>query len=956
MLCCLTIVSSYAGGTDYYMGKGRVAISSDGNKHDDDDIHATKMTLMILAKAGLQNKTTLYTYADHVWGSERNDLELMRNSAEMGGYRFGFNACKFMAAVEDPEAAYEAMAEEIAKSTADDPLFIIAGGPMHVVGMGFEIANETNPDALNYVTVISHSKWNNEHSDKYETKDEPHGKEDPHSGWTWDEMVRSFGSKVNYNYISDQNGTGPNGYQTKDKFKAPSWNSWAWMNTHKDPNVQWVYNHDNITTAAADYSDAGMTYYMVADLDGERGDEFGNPEKLRQWVGEDIIPVVVDDKRVWGVSINPEAMKLDKVGDTKQLMVEFIPSTAENQNFTCQTSNDKVFTITNSGLITAVGNGVAIATVITEEGSKKATATITVGEVEAGEVTVAYDFIAFEAESSTSLRTENWVVRTPDDPMYAAIDGEVDPVNETYLEYVAGSTSGLGVTKGQDMLQYKFTPKSTGVYKLTGRMAQRLTQPSSVAPGDQCNDIHIKMEGDFTSGNPALTTIQLENWQKFYGRGKDKWGSFCKVDINHDLNNVAYQLEEGKEYVFSISARSKGVCIDYFLLSRANITFGENIDLAAVNDARLRPGGDTTFVNETYKSIEFDRFANMGDSLVNATIDATRQCLQIPDRLKWAAAETEYKGEDANVFITLTTLLETDGESTFRVFVGGEKVAEVTNPKIHGTDTKDYTVYTHKIGSEKVAVKKGDIIRVEFNSATNGLVPEGTTTATSRGRWKSISLSSSTLSTGGVSGGSTGGSTGGTPSAELLSHTAPSVVYSNSMTQDITIKYNAESECDYEITLHDITTPGWITNGLMELLHVPLEVGLNKSKVLTVNFINPLKVGYKYRWAMYFTNPGGTWKDYPNLFVEFIVKEGSGLAEVTSVIKMATVFDDYLEIESDEKIESVEFLTLQGQMVSREMFGQNRVTVNTQSLPKGVQLVVIRMDNGNVMTHKVVKQ
>lgn len=285
-LACLVASTgaSYAGGTDYYEGIGRIALSSDGNKHDNDDMHATKMSLMILAKAGLQNKTVLYTYADHIWGSEDNDLAVMKVSAETTGQKFGFSNCNFIAAVERPEDAYQAMADEIAKSTAEDPLFIIAAGPMHVVGMGFEIAEEANPEALNYVTVVSHSKWNNEHSDKYETNEEPHGIEEPHSGWTWAEMEAAFGDKVNYMYISDQNGTpdaNGNCYSTKDKFAAANWSTWYFMRDHQDPNVQWVYNHDGMP-GGPDYSDAGMAYYLVADLDGVRGDQEGNPAKLER--------------------------------------------------------------------------------------------------------------------------------------------------------------------------------------------------------------------------------------------------------------------------------------------------------------------------------------------------------------------------------------------------------------------------------------------------------------------------------------------------------------------------------------------------------------------------------------------------------------------------------------------------------------------------------------------------
>ncbi|MFI3319537.1 MAG: family 43 glycosylhydrolase [Rikenellaceae bacterium] len=277
--------SALSEGKDYYTGKGRIALSSDGNMHDNDDMQATMMTLMILAKAGLQSQTTLYTYADHVWGSEKNDLDIMRISAEETGKRFGFNKTKFMAAVENPEAAYKAMSEEILKSTAEDPLFIVAAGPMQVVGEAITLAIKEDPHSLDYVTVVSHSDWNNAHSDK------PYTGEAQHSGWTWDKMIAKYGERVNFKRIKDQNGTGvgQRPYTVKNKFSAPSWLSWDWMRAHADENVRWIYERGRKNPCGPDFSDAGLVYYLCADLYGERGDEMGNPEKLRQWFGDDVI-------------------------------------------------------------------------------------------------------------------------------------------------------------------------------------------------------------------------------------------------------------------------------------------------------------------------------------------------------------------------------------------------------------------------------------------------------------------------------------------------------------------------------------------------------------------------------------------------------------------------------------------------------------------------------------------
>ncbi|WP_298313472.1 carbohydrate-binding protein [uncultured Aquimarina sp.] len=99
---------------------------------------------------------------------------------------------------------------------------------------------------------------------------------------------------------------------------------------------------------------------------------------------------------------------------------------------------------------------------------------------------------------------------------------------------------------------------------------------------------------------------------------------------------------------------------------------------------------------------------------------------------KYAAAESTFNGEDGTYDIKLTTLTEIDGESTYKVSIGGAAIGEFTNP----TTTTDYTQSGTTFTG--IQVKKGDRIRVEFNSHTNGTIPEGNSTAYSRGRWTAL--------------------------------------------------------------------------------------------------------------------------------------------------------------------------------------------------------------------------
>lgn len=102
---------------------------------------------------------------------------------------------------------------------------------------------------------------------------------------------------------------------------------------------------------------------------------------------------------------------------------------------------------------------------------------------------------------------------------------------------------------------------------------------------------------------------------------------------------------------------------------------------------------------------------------------------------KFAAAKAAFAGESGTYDITLTTLTETDGESTYRLVVGGKAVGTYTNPATQN----DYQPAGHTW--RNVAVKKGDVVQVEFNTASNNKQPEGSGFAYSRGRWTQLAFS-----------------------------------------------------------------------------------------------------------------------------------------------------------------------------------------------------------------------
>ena len=246
--------------------KGRIVISSDGNEHDKDDWAATPFSLALLASQGLQDRLTVYTFSDHIWGSniDHSDAEeQMRESAIEGGKQFNFDKTNFIEAVKNPNGAYNAIRDEINKSSEADPLTIVAAGPMQVVGEGISRANS---DKLKYVRIISHSSWNNKHSDK------PLDNEPSHTGWTWNEIEDEFsGDGLIIDLILDQNGGTDYDGMRADIAKF----SWLQTSDKKDKapykigSWDWLYERQEAAQKKQEFdpSDAGMIIYLLTGIE-----------------------------------------------------------------------------------------------------------------------------------------------------------------------------------------------------------------------------------------------------------------------------------------------------------------------------------------------------------------------------------------------------------------------------------------------------------------------------------------------------------------------------------------------------------------------------------------------------------------------------------------------------------------------------------------------------------------
>ncbi len=126
-----------------------------------------------------------------------------------------------------------------------------------------------------------------------------------------------------------------------------------------------------------------------------------------------------------------------------------------------------------------------------------------------------------------------------------------------------------------------------------------------------------------------------------------------------------------------------------------------------------------------------------GDAFVPAYVIADHEALAVNSsryKDRYAAAVRTFDGPAGRYDITIHTMTETDGESTYKLFTDGEAVGAFTNPET----TQDYQPARHTW--KNVKLEDGDVIRVEFNSASNEKKKSGDRFDYSRGRWTRLVL------------------------------------------------------------------------------------------------------------------------------------------------------------------------------------------------------------------------
>ncbi|MEM6688081.1 MAG: hypothetical protein AAF664_01555 [Planctomycetota bacterium] len=241
----------------------RIAISADGNPDaDPDDVGATPLTLAMLAKAGMQEQIVHYDFNNFLEYKKIVPAKNRMWTSTMGGQsRWGFDSSRFFDAASRPDAAIKHLTEQINKSTAIDPLYIVAAGPMELI---YRALDKADGESRNHVQIVSHHDYNEYFKARLWHRN-------------WDD-IQALVPGIGYLRIKDQNGKNGSG------LKADEHSKFNWLKEHADPNLNWVY--ERVLAGKPDVSDAGMLAWLIG-INGK--DEVVTISDLQAWFGEGLI-------------------------------------------------------------------------------------------------------------------------------------------------------------------------------------------------------------------------------------------------------------------------------------------------------------------------------------------------------------------------------------------------------------------------------------------------------------------------------------------------------------------------------------------------------------------------------------------------------------------------------------------------------------------------------------------
>lgn len=355
-------------------------------------------------------------------------------------------------------------------------------------------------------------------------------------------------------------------------------------------------------------------------------------------------------------------------------------------------------------------------------------------------------FLVIEAENFSAQHLDNkrrWLVFSQNTPAHNFNDADEQhhqgASNGQYIEILPDTRSNhhevlvRGVNFSDQagklaVLSYPVYFETPGQYYVWAR---------AYSTGSEDNGVHIGLNGQWPESAQRLQLCQ--------GKHSWTWSSAQRVNNNHcgTPNTIYVDIPHKGVHTVMVSMREDGFELDKLLLTKDKNYLPTGVDKPETMSSPTPLYKKTQLL--AIKSYTRILHAN-GDFIIKDTGEIPYYLHKAENALAINAVNKAYRNKFAHANyvvqsketgthnLTLVTLAEIDGESTYIVSLNNKKIGQFTNPET----SNDYQeVYFSMQGVE---LSKGDIIRVSSKAVTNGKIPENGGTAYARGRWRALVL------------------------------------------------------------------------------------------------------------------------------------------------------------------------------------------------------------------------
>ncbi|MGC6431345.1 MAG: T9SS type A sorting domain-containing protein [Jejuia sp.] len=668
-ICFAIFSSSHVFGQALGYDNNRIAVSADGNnepdnhpeaqwpKADPDDWAGTPAALAMLAKAGLQDNLVHYSYNNFIEApAHTSSINYMADGVNGAIQRWDFEPTVFFDVPTDPSAAITHLADEIKKSTANDPLYFIHMGPSEFFYRAVqEVVNDGNLDPLSHVQVISHSGYNDNHLRR-------------NAHHTMAETITLSGNRINYKKIEDQNACDN---PTVKWCAGSDFSPFYWMRDHPREDIQWLYSRQILHPGnKADMSDAGMVWYLLFN------DELGNLNKFENFVGEGIAPEEI--------TTPCQDFSFNGVQDFEMSQIDpYVISykdTSRNAIAVDATQYKDQFGATQKVFDGPTGNYNITLTTLTEEdgestyrlridGTLVGSFQNPVAVTDMAPHTHTFENVAikkgdiFQIESNTHSNETipegngfawargRWrsidfqcLQVTANDPGDGNEDCEPEEVDGLLVFeaerfnlqgawkigndatkasggkyiYFDGANSYQNVNSAHN-ISYTFKINNPGTYTFKWSMRQ----PPEEQGTDLGNDAWFYFSNDIGRGNNGLV---LTKFYKFFGRSGSDFTLIGAAEINHDSHGVSVVFPSAGQYTLNLSGRSHGFQLDRIVLFKDRSLENVPAEIALITETNTCEVDDDNPTGEEIALV--DPMTTLGDSEMSIPLTVSYETVE----------------------------------------------------------------------------------------------------------------------------------------------------------------------------------------------------------------------------------------------------------------------------------------------------------------------------------------